>query len=125
MRGLLTLSLLMFAALAFAGCSSSGDRFLTPAQNDDGEYVIKMTSGNRFSPQYAKVPAGATVAWVSVNTHNVIANDGSFTSEDEFPQNVRDGQTYRHTFDTPGTFDYKCTLHAGMVGTLKVEATTE
>jgi plastocyanin len=33
---------------------------------------------------------------------------------------ARNGGTYSHTFNTPGTYDYLCTLHSNMTGTITV-----
>jgi plastocyanin len=74
------------------------------------------TKDNRFSPGAIQVPAGTTVTWRFEDgfvPHDVKA-DG-FSSGD--PQ--RDG-TFTHTFDTPGTYPYRCTLHDGMDGRVVV-----
>jgi plastocyanin len=31
--------------------------------------------------------------------------------------------TFRHAFDRPGTYDYRCTLHGGMEGRVVVTGT--
>lgn len=119
MKALLAVSLL--GLLALAGCAASGPQ--TPAMDDEGRYVIHMTSGNRFSPMVAQVPVGATVIWVnSGGIHDVTATDGSWSSDAEYPERMEKGDTFQRTFDAAGTVDYRCVLHApNMKGTLIVQ----
>jgi plastocyanin len=35
---------------------------------------------------------------------------------DGWSSEVQQLGTYKHTFDTPGTFDYRCHVHEGMAG---------
>jgi plastocyanin len=63
------------------------------------------------------VEAGETVTWLwddGANDHDVTAD--SFRSE------AMSEGTFRHRFDEPGTYDYKCTLHTNMFGTIEVTA---
>jgi plastocyanin len=80
-----------------------------------------------YSPAQITVPVGATVTWTNEDllAHTVTSGesdgangdpDGVFDSGDLPP-----GQTYSHTFDTPGTFPYYCTPHPWMKGTVIVE----
>jgi plastocyanin len=72
-----------------------------------------------FSPTTVTITKGGTVTWNNEAgaAHNVTfmtagspANIGNFTS----------GSTSR-TFDTPGTYQYHCTNHSGMEGTVNVQ----
>jgi len=47
--------------------------------------------------------------------HNVTSNDGT-----SFVSTLAGGQTFIHAFPTQGTFAYRCTIHAGMTGTITV-----
>lgn len=71
-----------------------------------------------FKPGDITVKAGETVTWRFEDqgiSHDVVAKDESFKSE------VKDSGTFRHTFDTPGTYDYICSLHpVQMKGTIVV-----
>ena len=74
--------------------------------------------GDHFSPAAIQVPAGTTVTWEFNDRfvpHDVTA-DG-WSSGD--PQ--RSG-SYTHTFDQPGTYPYRCTVHDGMTGRVVVTA---
>ncbi len=122
----LLMASLALIALSLAGCSGGGGGAITPTQDDDGRYVIKMSAsgGNIFLPKAAKVPAGATVVWVNegATPHNVIADDGSFNSDSETGDFLVKGDEFEHSFPAAGTVRYQCHLHPGMVGTVTVEA---
>lgn len=86
--------------------------------------VVTVTMKNtQFSPQKITVKRGTTVKWVNEDTvrHNVVAANESDTSG--LPANNElfgKGGSYQFTFDTIGTFDYKCTPHPFMTGTVEV-----
>jgi plastocyanin len=120
MKVLLALALLSLLALAGCGAPSSGG---TPPKDDQGRYVIGMTSGNQFSPSTAKVPAGAIVVWEHTGgaPHDVHAKDGSFESGPV--GGLTEGEEWAHQFNETGTFAYFCHVHegSGMKGTIVVE----
>ncbi len=72
-----------------------------------------------FSPVNLTVPAGSTITWVNtgVALHTATARNGSFDSGF-----LNTGDSYSKRFDAPGTFEYFCTLHPDMVGTVIVTA---
>ena len=74
-------------------------------------------SGTSFSPASVTIRSGGTVTWNISGTHNV-----SFTTAGS-PANSGDltNATVARTFPTAGTFQYNCTLHAGMNGTVRVQ----
>lgn len=75
-----------------------------------------------FHPAAITVKAGTTVVWKNEETgatyHGVASDEpGGFLSSDFFP-----GETWRHTFTTPGTYPYHCTPHENrMKGAVIVE----
>ena len=70
-----------------------------------------------FAPTTLTVRAGSTVTWTNHDEepHTVAAADGSFHSP-----GMGTGATYSHTFPTPGKFDYVCSIHPSMHGTVVV-----
>jgi plastocyanin len=46
---------------------------------------------------------------------------GHDVKADGFGSPVRKSGTFSHRFDQPGTFQYRCTLHANMTGRVIVE----
>jgi amicyanin len=70
-----------------------------------------------FTPANLTVKVGDTVTWTNHDEepHTVVANDGSFHS----PGLDANG-TYSFTFTSPGSFDYICSIHPFMRGTVVV-----
>jgi amicyanin len=70
-----------------------------------------------FDPATLTVPVGATVTWTNRDEepHTVVANDGSFHSP-----GLGTNSTYSFTFPTAGSFDYICSIHPFMHGTVVV-----
>jgi plastocyanin len=72
-----------------------------------------------FAPQRIVVQAGTTVTWTNADDapHTVASSSkvfksGALDTEDKFS----------FTFATPGTYEYFCSLHPHMTGTVVVEA---
>jgi plastocyanin len=111
---LLTAALALGAALVLAGCGG-GEGGAADAAPVTG--VSQVTAkDNRFTPAAIQVPAGTTVTWAfkdSLVPHDVVA-DGFSSGE------PRRKGTFAHTFDRPGTYPYRCTVHEGMTGRVVV-----
>jgi plastocyanin len=70
-----------------------------------------------FAPSTVTIPAGSTLTWTNHDEepHTVAAGDGLFHSP-----GMGAGATYSFTFANPGTFDYVCSIHPFMHGTVVV-----
>ena len=70
-----------------------------------------------FDPREVTVVKGAEVAWTNIGQapHTVTAKDQAWTSE-----LMQNGDRFTHVFDETGRFEYLCTLHPNMVGTVIV-----
>jgi plastocyanin len=106
------------ATLALVGC---GDDEVTLVEGVERPVQVL---DNTFRPERLEVAAGTEVVWDNGgrNDHNVLPVEGDswgVEAEDFAP-----GDTYRHRFTEPGTFDYYCSLHGtttkGMVGSIVV-----
>jgi plastocyanin len=78
-------------------------------------------SDNNFSPSQLTIQVGDTVRWVNAaggNQHNVTSTNGAFASSP-----TASSFTFEVTFNQAGTFNYFCTLHANMDGTITVQGT--
>jgi plastocyanin len=121
-------ALFAVGALLLAGCSvsrpttSSG----TPTPSMSIAAPAAPVSGDQvniddfaFVPLTLTVKAGSTVTWTNRDEepHTVAASDGSFHSP-----GMGTGATFSHTFSTAGTFDYVCSIHPMMRGTVVVTA---
>jgi len=69
-----------------------------------------------FSPSKIIVSKGTTVAWTNNDsvTHKIMVND--FLSG-----NINQGGVFKYVFDDVGTYEYYCTLHPSMRGTIVVQ----
>ena len=95
---------------------------------------VSMTDALKFEPATVTVARGGTVTWTNSSaTMHTVTDDPSKAAnkaDAALPSGaqpwdsgtINPGQTFRHTFDTPGTYKYFCTPHeaAGMVATIIV-----
>lgn len=89
-----------------------------PAPPPAGPGAVNITNFT-FVPQTLTVPVGATVTWTNLDEepHTVLSNDGS-----TFHSPGMDTKgTYSFTFTNAGSFDYVCSIHPFMHGTVVVE----
>lgn len=76
-------------------------------------------SGFAFSPSTVTVGVGDDVTWMNSDAvgHNATATDNAWATG-----TVAGGASAAVTFATAGTFDYRCTIHPDMTGTVVVQA---
>ena len=88
------------------------------AQAADTEVKIDTFA---FAPQRLSVKAGTTVTWTNNDDipHTIVASAKLFKSS---ALDTRD--KYSFTFAAPGTYEYFCSLHPHMKGTIVVEVAT-
>lgn len=83
--------------------------------------TIEANGSFEFSPSALTIDAGTQVRWVNVTTvlHTVTPNGHSEWTAATI---ANSGDTFVHTFDTPGTYQYFCEPHVGqgMSGTITV-----
>ena len=121
-------AVLAVGVLLLAGCSASrptaGSSSSMPMASASVTAPAAPVSGNQvnidgfaFVPATLTVSAGTTVTWTNRDEepHTVAASDGSFHSP-----GMGTGATFTHTFATAGTFDYVCSIHPMMHGTVVV-----
>ena len=123
-------SLVSLALLAgVAACGSSGSSYTTApgsgSGSGPGSHTMSVSmSGSAFSPSLDSVTAGSVVTWTNDDgfAHNVTSAPGSAVyGSGDFGM----GGTFQHTFSTPGTYVYYCTIHGtpttGMHATIVVQ----
>jgi plastocyanin len=111
-----------------AGCSASRPTASTstgmPTASVSVTAPAAPVSGNQvnidgfaFVPATLTVSAGGTVIWTNRDEepHTVAASDGSFHSP-----GMGTGATFSRTFPSAGTFDYVCSIHPMMHGSVVV-----
>ena len=74
-----------------------------------------------YKPETTTVKVGTTVTWTFGDDveHNVTPVGGS---EPKKSPDLTSGGTFTHTFATAGTFDYRCSIHNSMTGSVVVTA---
>jgi plastocyanin len=100
-------------ALALSACSTSDAATDAPAADPGGPTVTIQDLA--YTPETLTVPVGATVTWVWRD--GAIAHD---VKGDDFRSQVMAEGTFTHRFAQPATYDYVCTLHPNMTGTIEV-----
>ena len=101
------------AALAIVGAAV----LAAPAAQADTVHVgIKDFM---YTPMTVTVPAGTTVQWINLDDipHTVVEKTKAWRSPA-----LDTNDTYSHTFDQPGTYEYFCGLHPQMAAKVIVTA---
>lgn len=106
----------LLVVLTLAACTAGGDSNPSAAISDQpvSDPVITIED-MEFKNGSITVEAGTTVTWEW--------NDGSMPHNvvfDDFESPLQTEGTFTHTFHDPGTYDYHCTPHPFMVGTIVV-----
>ena len=71
-----------------------------------------------FNPSTLTVKVGTNVTWINKDSmpHTVTSDNGVFESG-----SLSNGQTFIYTFNTPGTYNYHCSIHTSMTAKIIVE----
>ena len=82
-----------------------------------GQVTVDATTNATFSPQVVDVAVLGTVTFSFKSlAHNVTFDDAGAPGNIPTTSNVN----VNRVFNTVGTFTYRCTIHAGMTGTVRV-----
>ena len=109
------------AFFVLVSCSSSSN----PASSTGGGGGGTMSTSNAisisgfaFSPASTTVKSGTVVTWTNKDgvSHTVTSNNGGFPSSG----NIAPNGTYVVTFTATGTYNYHCSIHPSMTGTVTV-----
>jgi len=122
------------AAAVTAGCVSESEADEQP----DAEVEMRTYPNQKYSPEFVRVPVGGTVRWVlESGSHDVTAyHPGNCGRPHRIPEDAEPwaspvlsdvGQTFEHTFEVEGIYDYLdtqtvCVEHetVGVVGRVVV-----
>lgn len=115
-------SVILFTGQLHTNPTNSISLSIVQVSIENGSGVNPNSPG--YSPSNITIVIGVnnTVKWVNYDSmpHTVTAVDGSFDSG-----NLDPGQSFVHTFNTPGTYVYVCIYHHWMEGTVIVIASTK
>lgn len=111
-----------FLALAFLAIAACSDDQTNPAPLDQDVAIVDGASTMGASaydpnPFTISLVVQSTVKWRNLDgiAHTVTADDATWGSA-----NMNPTFTYSHIFTSPGTYNYHCTIHPGMVGSIVV-----
>ena len=113
-------------AVGMSSCkSSSSPAAPSPAANGgtQAQRTITIPAGDaytgstNYSPRTVTVQVGGTVVWSNRDTekHTTVSDTGVWTSD------IAPGADFSRTFPTAGKFDFHCSIHPGMTGTITVQ----
>jgi plastocyanin len=88
----------------------------TPTVSAGGKTIEVTIQGFAFNPSSITISPGDTVKWTNMDsaTHTVVGDDIS-------SGNLKNGDSYQQTFTKPGTYNYHCSIHPSMLGTVIVK----
>jgi plastocyanin len=85
------------------------------SQNTAPKTVGVNISGFAFGPSSVQISVGDTVKWLNLDSVPHQVHGSNFDSGQ-----IRHGYTYSYTFTQPGTYNYSCSIHPSMQGTVTV-----
>jgi plastocyanin len=125
----------ILAAAALSACGGSGDNITQPNRPANSISIVDQaeTQGRgAFNPNPLSVSlaGGGVVTWYNDDDraaggqyggsngtiHNIGADDPLLFSSGS----LAPGRRFQHTFEAAGTFDYHCSIHPTMRGTITV-----
>lgn len=79
---------------------------------------VEIVDFMRFDPKVIEVPPGTTVVWTNYDgsNHKVTLPDGAKSGR------MHMESTWSHTFSEAGTYEYHCSMHPRMKGTVIVKS---
>lgn len=120
-RGALAIAAVIVLALGFGSASrTTVERSVSTTELASPEGVLIDAEGQTFDDADIEIAAGTTVEWrnTGTSTHHLVRSlGGAVVAEDLAP-----GHSEVATFAEPGTYEFWCTIHQGMVGTVQVDA---
>lgn len=81
--------------------------------------VLVTIQNFAFSPATVDIPVGGSVTWKNLDTASHTATDSNSAFDSK---NLDQGMTFTFTFTKAGTYNYICSYHPYMKGTIVVGA---
>jgi plastocyanin len=110
------------AAPSSAAATATGATASGPGEKVQGQTAaatVKESDQLQFSPTSVSIKAGDVLEWDNTGqiAHNVTFDDYQSITSDT----MNGGDTYQVKFTQPGTYQFHCTFHPGMNGTVTVQ----
>jgi plastocyanin len=95
--------------------SASTPGSINPEQSTRADVAIQ---GFAFSPKEITIKKGTTITWTNLDSaaHTITSNVEGGPKSTALQQ----GDTYQFTFENVGNYDYHCSIHPSMTGTIIV-----
>jgi plastocyanin len=88
----------------------------TPQPTGGASKVVNVSIQNSaYNPASVQISTGDTVKWTNMDSSAHTVTGSIFKSG-----NIYKGQSYQFQFTKPGTYNYTCTIHPTMKGTVTV-----
>ena len=109
-KSILFAIILLFSGIMLLNVACSKSSYNNTGGGTPPDYTIYM-KGSVFSVPSLTVTLGTKITWVNDDNmiHTVTADYAIFNSGDMNP-----GNSFSHTFNTAGTYNYHCVHHIGM-----------
>ncbi len=117
MRPIAALLTAVVSVAALAACGGETSTRSAPETSVAGADVTVVVDDHDYEPEHVEISAGQTVGW---NFQDRMDHDVAFDDGPASP--IQREGTWTRTFDEPGTYEYLCTLHPSMTGTVTVTA---
>ena len=115
------LVLLIGSTILAVGCNTDSTTNPSPLPQGPTVTIVSGASAlttTAFNPNPIIIQHGQSVTWTNSDgtTHDVVANDGSFTTG-----NLAPSGSGTITFQTAGAYSYHCAIHPNMVAAVTVQ----
>ncbi len=112
----------VYLAENLAGVDEAAGAGGTPAaagSRETAEEVVVDIRDFAYDPDPVEIAVGGTVTWTNRDrsSHTATGQDRDLLDSGA----LRQGETFGQTFDEAGTFEYRCSFHPNMKGTVVVE----
>jgi plastocyanin len=113
---LVTILLAVFFGLTLTTVSATLAASSGASQTAGASKVVDVSIQNSaFNPASVQISTGDTVKWTNMDSFDHTVTGSIFKSG-----NINKGQSYQFQFTKPGVYDYICTIHPNMKGTVTV-----
>lgn len=110
---------------SFAQYSVFGQTNTTPTPTNpfDNNTKVVTIKDMQYSPVSLTVAPGTKVAWINKDDEaHTVTSDNTAGNEIWDSGNIEVGKSYARTFNTPGSYNYHCTIHPNMKGIIVVQS---